>query len=82
MSIQVSIVKGYYRGELVSGVFPLVKPYAEGARGGFITVKNPNPAPGTPPVQRVTVEKDDFTLLDADGAELGEHVVVDVGDKG
>jgi len=82
LSIQVSIVKGYYRGELVSGVFPLVKPYVEGARGGFITVKNPNPAPGTPPVQRVTLEKDDFKLLDAAGEELGEHVVVDVGDKG
>lgn len=81
MSIQVSIVKGYYRGELVSGIFPLVKPYQEGAKGGFVTIKNPNPKAGTPPVQRVTVEKGDFTLLGADGEELGAHVVVDTGDK-
>lgn len=79
--IQVSIVKGYYRGELVSGVFPLVKPYQEGARGGFITIRNPNPSPGTPPVQRVTVEKSDFKLLDASGAELGEHVTIDTSAK-
>jgi hypothetical protein len=81
MSIQVSIVKGYYRGELVSGIFPLVKPYQEGAKGGFVTIKNPNPKAGTPPVQRVTVEKSDFSLLGADGEALGEHVVVDTGDK-
>lgn len=79
MSIQVSITKGYYRGELVSGVFPLVKPYQEGAKGGFVTIKNPSPKTGTPPVQRVQVEKTDFTLLDAAGEELGEHVVVDAG---
>lgn len=79
MSIQVSITKGYYRGELVSGIFPLVKPYQEGAKGGFVTIKNPSPKAGTPPVQRVQVEKADFTLLDAAGEELGEHVVVDAG---
>lgn len=77
MSIQVSIVKGYYRGELVSGIFPLVKPYQDGAKGGFITVKNPAPKAGHPPVQRVQVEQGDFTLLDAAGEELGAHVVVD-----
>ena len=80
--IKVSIIKGYYRGELVNGVFPLVKPFAEGHRGGFITVKNTNPAPGTPPVQRITVEKGDFKLLNAEGEELGEHVVIDTGDNG
>lgn len=82
MSIQVSIVKGYYRGELVSGVFPLVKPYQEGARGGFVTIKNANPKAGQPPVQRVTVEQGDFTLLDAAGEELAAHVTVDTGEKG
>ena len=80
--IKVSIIKGYYRGELVNGVFPLVKPFVEGSRGGFITVKNTNPAPGTPPVQRITVEKGDFKLLNAEGEELGEHVVIDTGDNG
>lgn len=82
MSIQVSIVKGYYRGEVVSGIFPLVKPYnSSGAKGGYITVKNPNPKAGCPPVQRITVEESDFTLLDAAGEQLAEHVVIDVGDK-
>ena len=80
--IQVNITKGYYRGEVVSGIFPLVKPYQTGARGGFITIKNPAPAAGTPPVQRVTVDPGDFTLLGADGAELGEHVQVDTGERG
>ncbi len=82
MTIQVSITKGYYRGELVSGVFALVKPFVDGARGGFITVKNPNPAAGTPPVQRITVEKGDFKLLDEAGEELGEHVQIDAATKG
>ena len=82
MSISVSITKGYYRGEMISGIFPLVKPYNEaGAKGGYITIKNPNPKAGCPPVQRITVEKSDFMLLDADGNTLAEHVTIDVGDK-
>lgn len=81
MSIQVSITKGFYRGEMVSGIFQLVKPYQDGARGGFVTIKNPNPKAGHPPVQRITVEKGDFTLLGADGNELGSHVIVDTGEK-
>lgn len=79
MSVQVSITKGYYRGNLFTGTYALVKPYAEGAKGGFITIRNPDPKPGVPPVQRIQVTKEDFKLLDADGAELGEHVVIDAG---
>lgn len=82
MSIQVQITKGYYRGNLVEGTFRMVKPYQSGARGGFITIHNPNPAAGTPPTQRITVEKEDFKLLDATGAELGEHVTIDNGSAG
>lgn len=74
--IQVSIVKGHYRGRPVSGVFTLVKPYQEGARGGFVTIRNPNPEPGTPPVQRIQVEKTDFRMLDATGQELSNTVTV------
>ena len=77
MSIQVAIKKGYYRGQQVSGVFTLVKPYKEGAKGGLITIKNPDPLPGSGPVQRITVEPEDFTLLDAGGAVLESHVVVE-----
>lgn len=83
MSIQVSIIKGHYRGEVVSGIFNLVKPFVDGAGGlGFITINNPNPKAGTPPVQRIKLTKNDFKLLDAAGEELGEHVVVDTGEKG
>lgn len=79
MSIQVSITRGFYRGKPVSGVFQLIKPYQEGARGGYVTIKNPEPDHGCPPVQRITVERDAFELLDAGGAKLADHVVVDTG---
>ena len=77
--IQVSIVRGVYRGEVISGVYPLVKAYQDGARGGFITIKNPDHKPGTPMVQRVQVEADAYTLLDAAGAPLEAHIVVEAG---
>lgn len=82
MSIQVSIVKGFYRGEVISGIFPLVKPWQDGAKGGFVTIRNTSPKAGHPPTQRVQVEKDDFTLLDAAGEELGDHITIDTGDTG
>ena len=82
MSIQVNIKKGFYRGNPVQGTYVLVKPLQHGARGSFVTIKNPSPATGHPPVQRVTVEEGDFTLLDANGAELENHVVVDAPVKG
>lgn len=82
MSIQVQISKGYYRGKEITGTFALVKPWVDGAKGGFITIRNPEPIPGTPPVQRVNCEKGDFTLLDAAGEALGEHVVIDNGESG
>lgn len=76
MSIQVQITKGHYRGKVVSGTFPLVKGFVDGARGGYVTIKNPAPDTGTPPVQRIAVEKDAFKLLDAAGGDLPEHIVV------
>jgi hypothetical protein len=82
LSIQVSITKGYYRGKVITGTFALVKPWQDGAKGGFLTIRNPDPEPGTPPVQRVNCEKGDFTLLDAAGVELGDHVVIDTGENG
>lgn len=74
--VQVSIVKGVYRGKVISGVYPLVKGYVDGARGGFVTIKNVDHEPGTPMVQRVQVEADAFKLLDANGNDLPAHVVV------
>jgi len=75
-AIQVQITKGHYRGKEISGTFHLIKGYVEGARGGYVTIRNPNPDPGTPPVQRIQVEKDHFKLVDATGADLPAHVVV------
>jgi hypothetical protein len=80
MSIQVKITNGRYRGDPVNGTFALVKPYQDGARGGFITINNPQAKPGTPFVQRVQLTKDDFVLLDAAGQELGPNVVVGGGE--
>ena len=82
MTIQVKIIKGKYRGVDVEGTFRLVKPWFTGAKGGQITIYNPDPAPGTPNAQRVSCEQGDFVLLDAAGEELGEHVVVDGGAGG
>ena len=76
MSIQISITKGFYRGKPVAGTFPLIKPFQEGARGGFVTIRNPAPQDGMPPVQRVSVEQGDFKLLDESGAELASHVTI------
>jgi hypothetical protein len=75
--IQVSITKGNYRGQPVSGMFTLVKPYVDGARGGYITIRNPEPKLGHPPVQRVAVEQGDFKMVDASGNEVSKDVVVD-----
>jgi hypothetical protein len=82
VNIQVSILKGSYRGKPVSGVFPLLQPFKRGAKGGYITIENPNPEPGTPPHQRVSVKESDFKLLDASGQELAPHIKVEVGGAG
>lgn len=76
MSAQVSITKGYYRGELVSGVFKLVQGFKMGARGGFVTIDNPNFKPGTGPVQRIKVDEGDFTVLGSDGQAVSSHALV------
>ena len=82
MTIHVSIVKGEYRGQPVSGVFPLIKQYQIGARGGFVTIRNPNPSVGHPSVQRVSVEKDAYKLVDSAGVDLPEHVTIEDSGKG
>jgi hypothetical protein len=82
LNIQVSILKGSYRGKPVHGVFPLLQPFKRGAKGGYITIENPDPEPGTPPHQRVSVKEGDFKLLDAGGQELAAHIKVEVGGAG
>ena len=82
MSIQVQINKGFYRGIPVTGSFVLVKPWQDGARGGFVTIRNPAPDHGHPPVQRITCEKEDIVVLGSDGNELAAHIVIDTADSG
>jgi hypothetical protein len=82
MSVQVSISRGFYRGRQVSGTYDLVKGYAEGAKGGYITIRNPDPAPGCPPVQRVAVEQHDFAVLDNSGNTVSSDAVVSTRSSG
>ena len=82
MTIQVNIKRGFYRSKPVTGTFQLIKSWQTGARGGFITIRNANPEPGTPPIQRVNCEQGDFVLLDSTGIELSEHMSVDTTSDG
>ena len=78
--IQVSIVKGQYRGKTISGVFPLVKAYVEKGGGfGLITIRNVNFVDPEPLDQRIRVAADAFTLIDGEGEALSEHAVVPTG---
>lgn len=63
----VQITKGFYRNNPVSGVFAVTKPYSQGARGGFITVRNPLPGFA---IGRVNVEPGDFKFVDEHGNEV------------
>lgn len=81
--IQVQITRGYHRGKEVSGLFKLVKPYQEGAAGGFITIEAPSPCDWTMTnAPRIKLSRGDFTLLNVDGEELGEHVTVNTDGMG
>lgn len=74
--VNVIITKGFYRGQPVSGTFPMIKPFQEGARGGFVTIKHPNPKAPAPPVQRIQVEKEDIKVVNADGSEYVPPIAV------
>lgn len=70
--IQVNIIRGEYRGRQISGTYALIDGYKVGARGGFITIHNPNPIPGTPSHQRIKVSPGDYTLIDGEGQPVAE----------
>lgn len=85
--IQVKIKKGFHRGQEVSGIFTLIKPFRSSVGGdeGEVTVSDPAglitwKQTNTP---RVKLNKADFQLLDHLGEELADHVVLaDVRDPG
>lgn len=76
MTFKVKITNGSYRGQVVNGTYQLVKPYQEGARGGYITIKNPDVPLGHNTTQRVSVEPNGYEMLDSNGSVLGEHIVI------
>lgn len=75
---KISITKGFYRGNVVTGVYDLVKDYVETPKGGIVTIRNPNPAAGTPPVQKIQVMKGDYTILNSEGTEMDAAFTVPV----
>ena len=81
--IQVQVKRGFHRGQEISGLFTLIKPFRLiGGDEGEITVSDPSELiswkqTSTP---RIKMNRADFQLLDATGAALGEHVVID-GEK-
>ncbi len=77
--VNVTIAKGFYRGQPVVGTFPMVKEWQEGARGGFVTIEHPNPKAPAPPVQRIQCKKEDITLTNADGSEYVATLLVSEG---
>lgn len=80
MSYQIQIVKGFHRGQEVSGLFTLHKAFRSvGGDEGEVTVSDPNgliswKQTSTP---RIKLNKIDFTVLDAAGEPLGAHVILD-----
>jgi hypothetical protein len=80
---QVQITKGYHRGEAVSGLFKLVKPFQDNGSGGFITVEANDCIPWAKTnVPRIKLSKEDFKILDGSGAEVAEHVTISTDGKG
>lgn len=76
-NVQISIIRGMHRGQEVSGVFPLVKAYADNGTGGSVTVMvaaGTDWAKTTTP--RIKLGAMDFVLLDATGTPLDPNAVI------
>lgn len=75
--MNVKIVNGLYRGHKINDTFEVVKPWVDGARGGYITVKAEQGAIFQTRTPRIMAEQSDCTLLDESGNELSEqHIAV------
>lgn len=78
MSVQVEIFNGFHRGRTITGVFRLIKPYQEGASGGWITVEAPKDCTWAfTNAPRIKCGPNDFKLLSATGEELTGNVIVE-----
>lgn len=79
--MKIKITKGLHRNHTIEGTYVLAKPY--NGISGFVTIKNPGNDPRFITAQpRIHVDKGDFVLLDSNGEELGENVVVEVTANG
>jgi hypothetical protein len=76
MQVNVKINKGFHRGIPVSGTFPLVTPYKEGAKGGYLVIRAEPDNVFKINTPRISVMKGDFTLVDSEGQELSENHIV------
>lgn len=75
--MNVKIVNGLYRGHKINDTFEVVKPWVNGARGGYITVKAEQGAIFQTRTPRIMVEKKDYTLIDENGEALSDqHIAV------
>jgi hypothetical protein len=62
---QIRIVRGQYLNQPVSGVFQLIRPYRDGARGGYVTVENDGSLPGGTNVRVKVARSSDFEYLES-----------------
>lgn len=81
MTKQVKIITGHYRGQEVSGTFELVKPWQDGARGGYVTIRNMSPLQGHPPVQRVSCQVTDIEVIGSNGVDVIQPASTDYEQK-
>lgn len=72
----VKILKGYHRGQLITGTFQVARPWKDSAGGGFVTIVHPIDPQGihgfknyvaTP---RITCMQADLVMVDGEGNEL------------
>lgn len=67
----VRIARGFHRGQIISGDFVMIRPYKDGAGGGFITVEAPKDCTwSTTFCPRIKLNKTDYTILSSDEQPL------------
>jgi hypothetical protein len=82
MDLQVKIRRGAYRGKIIEGTYPLFKPFTNGARGGYVTIKAQVDHVFCTVTPRIMVNEGDFVLVDQEGNELTENHQATVGYQG
>jgi len=78
--LQVKILKGFYRGKVITGTFPLLKPFTNGAKGSYLTIRAEITQQLFQTISpRITVmTENDFVLIDSAGNEMTQNDVATV----